>query len=174
MGGGMADRVVCPSCGYANTEHRNTCKQCHAPLAEVKEQRQPVVTIRNSDPSQQRPEVQKVAHDVSEVLPTTEEILYIAIQGLTAGIKRDSVVATSHRLIFFRPAMMGRFNFTDHAWQDLKDVKLNQGMMSSELRIETTQGVTDVMGNLDKEQARKVYSISQQKDHEAREFRRQR
>lgn len=172
----MANRIICPACGYANTDHRNSCKQCHVELTEAKVQARGAnaVTIQSSDSSQQRPEVQKVAQDLADILTDGEQILYIALQGMKAGIRKDAVVATDRRVIFYRPALMGRFNFTDHLWHDVKDAKLNQGMMSSELRVQTTKGGTTLMGNLDKDQARKVYGICQRYEEEWRERRRQR
>lgn len=124
------------------------------------------------DPSQQEEAVQKVAQNVSEILTRDEQILYICMQNFNAGPVKKSIVATTRRLIYFEPQIFGRFNFRDYPWHDLLDAQLNQGMISSEMTVRLTQGQAETLGNLDKEQARRIYSICQQQEDEWREKRR--
>lgn len=130
-------------------------------------------TVQQVDPDQDSAAIQKVAGDVAKILTATEEILYIALQGkTTVSLKKDSVVATSNRLILYRPAMLGRVTFIDNLWEDVQNVTLKDGMLTSELTVQTTRGAAEVAGGLDKSQARRLYAVCQQKEQEWREKRR--
>ncbi len=131
------------------------------------------VPIKHSDQSQETEAIQKIAGGISEVLSPNEEILYIAMQNKMAiSPKKDGVAVTSNRIIFYRPAILGRFNFADYQWQDISKVHIKQGMMSTDFVVETVKGATDTVPTLDKEQARRAYSIAQQYELEWREKRR--
>lgn len=131
------------------------------------------VPIKYADPSQETPEVQGIAADVKKVLTPNEEILYVAVQNITAiTVAKDSAVATSNRLILFNSQVLGRASFQDYQWQDVVDVQVQQGMLSSELRVSTTDGRAGKVSNLDKEQAKRLYAICQQAEQEWREKRR--
>ena len=129
--------------------------------------------IRYMDPSQQTDALQKVAADVSKILTPNEEILYIALQNNTAlSIRKDSVVATSNRVICYKPGVLGRVVFEDFLWQDVKDARISQGFLSTEFTVATVTGQRAVLGGLDKEQAKRLYGICQQMEQEWREKRR--
>lgn len=131
------------------------------------------VPIRSVDPDQSSDSLQRVARDVSGILTSGEEILYIALQNVTAlSFKKDSAVATSNRLILHRPGVFGTMNFGDYLWEDVRNVKLAEGMVSSSIDIELTDGRSENLGGLDKSQARRFYAIAQQKEQEWREKRR--
>lgn len=132
-----------------------------------------LIPIRYSDPEQEGPALQAVARDVMKVLTPTEEILYIALQGATAmTLKKDAVVITSNRIVLYSPGMLGRMNMLDFQWQDVSDVSMKQGMLSSEFSVETTTGRTERLGKIDKEQAKRAYGLAQQLEQEWREKRR--
>ncbi|MGE5619576.1 MAG: PH domain-containing protein [Sphingomonadaceae bacterium] len=131
------------------------------------------VSIRHTDPSQETATLQKVATDIASILTSSEEILYIALQNRTAiSPKKDSAVATTNRIILYKPQILGRFNFSDFHWQDVKDVTLKQGILSSDVVVETVDGRKDSVGNIDKDQARRLYGICQQLEQDWREKRR--
>jgi hypothetical protein len=131
------------------------------------------VPIRYTDPSQETEALQQVAADVSKVLTPNEEILYIALQNITAlSIRKDSVVATTNRVIFYKPAVLGRVVFEDFLWQDVKETKISQGFLSTDFSYETVKGQRGVLGGLDKDQAKRLYGICQQMEQEWREKRR--
>jgi hypothetical protein len=116
---------------------------------------------------------EEVAAEVAKLLTPNESILYVAVQNLAAmSIKRDAAVATSNRLIFFRPAVLGRVEFQDVAWQDVRNAKIVQGVLSTAFSAETVDGRTLQMTELDKEQAKGLYAVSQQMEQEWREKRR--
>lgn len=126
-----------------------------------------------ADESQRTEAIQAVAREVSTILTRNEQILYIAQQNLTAlSPRRDSAVATSNRLILYRPHIIGRTDFADLLWEDVKNITVKEGVLATELRVETRDGRVEVLGNLDKAQARRLYSVAQQKELEWREKRR--
>ena len=130
-------------------------------------------TIRETDPSQSTEALQKVAAEVARILTPNEELLYIALQNATAlSIKKDSVVATTNRVIVYQPALLGRVEFTDFLWQDVANARIKQGVLSTEFTAETTDGRRVVVGGLDKDQAKRLYGICQQMEQEWREKRR--
>jgi hypothetical protein len=129
--------------------------------------------IRYSDQSQEKGEVQGIAADVSKILTPNEEILYIAVQNITAlQLRSDAVVATSNRAICYRPAALGRVAFDDFQWQDVRNARIVQGMLSTQFVIETLDGRSASMDGLDKDQAKRLYGICQQMEQEWREKRR--
>ena len=131
------------------------------------------VPIRYSDPSQEAGDVQGIARDVAKILTPNEEILYVAAQNITAlQIKKDAVVATSNRAICYRPAVLGRVAFEDFQWQDVKNARIEQGVLSTQFFIETLDGRSASMDALDKDQAKRLYGICQQMEQEWREKRR--
>jgi hypothetical protein len=125
---------------------------------------------QSADDSQQAEETQTVAREVASILTPNEEVLYIAHQNVTSlSVRRDSVIATSNRLILYRPHLVGRVDFTDLLWEDVKNVRVKEGVLASEISVETRDGRVETLGNLDKAQARRLYSIGQQKELEWRE-----
>lgn len=131
-----------------------------------------MIPIKFVEPGQDNEALQKVAHEVAKILTANEEILYIALQNMTAmTIKKDAVVVTSNRIIGFNPGVLGRVSFHDYQWRDVLDVSMKQGMLSTEIMVETSGG-RQVVGSIDKEQAKRLYGIAQQLEQEWREKRR--
>ena len=131
------------------------------------------VPIRFSDDSQSSEAIQQVAGEIAKILTPHEEILYIAQQNrLALSVAPDSAVATSNRLILYNARVLGRVTFSDFQWQDVKNVSINQGMLSTELLVEATDGRQSRLGELDKEQAKRLYGVCQQMEQEWREKRR--
>ncbi len=131
--------------------------------------------IRDTDPNQDDEQLQEVAAAVREVLTPDEEIIYVAFQDQKAPVlKKAAAIATNHRVILYKPSMIGSFNFWDSHWQDVEDVHLKQGMIFSDITIRTIKGDTTVLEKANKDQARRFYSYAQHYEHEWRERRRQR
>jgi hypothetical protein len=130
------------------------------------------IPIKYIEPDQDVEALQKVAREVAKILTSNEEILFVATQNVTAmSIRKDSVVVTTNRIIGFSPGVLGRVSFRDYQWQDVLDVSMRQGMLSTEITIETAAGRQEV-GSIDKEQAKRLYGIAQQMEQEWREKRR--
>jgi hypothetical protein len=131
------------------------------------------IPIKFTDPQQEGFALQKIASEVAAILTPNEEIIYVALQNPTAmTLKKDAVVVTSNRIILYKPGVLGRISFVDFQWRDVVSVKMNQGMLSTEITVENTSGQAQRVGNLEKEQAKRLYGIAQQFEQEWRERRR--
>ena len=62
-------------------------------------------------------------------------------------------------------------SFHDYLWQDVLNVSMKQGMLSTEIIIETAAGKFDI-GAINKEQAKRLYGFAQQLEQEWRGKRR--
>jgi uncharacterized protein (DUF58 family) len=130
------------------------------------------IPIRYVDPEQDAAALQAIAREAARIMVSGEEILYIAAENATAlSIKRDSVVVTTNRIIGFSPGVPGRVSFRGHLWQDVLDVSMNEGILSTQIVIETEAGAREV-GWIPKEQATQVYGLARQMERGWREKRR--
>lgn len=109
---------------------------------------------------------------VQEILTSDETIIFSVSQMPIAGLKPDTVVLTNKRFILHHPGLLG-CKFDDFLWRDLTNVKLNEGLMGAKLTFDTTSRKISV-DKLPKQEARKAYSLAQEKEHEAAETRRHR
>jgi hypothetical protein len=109
---------------------------------------------------------------VKEILTSEESVLFSITQMPIAGLKPDTVVLTNKRFILYHPGLLG-CKFEDFLWRDLTDVKLSEGIMGAKLVFEANSRRLSV-DKLPKPEARKAYSIAQEREQEAIETRRQR
>lgn len=126
---------------------------------------------------EQDPAAIKVVHQrVSQILTAGEEILHVAMQNALTAMTTtpDSVVLTTKRFIIFRPKILGGAEFEDHIWRDLRDARLEEGILDSKVSLRTTEGLTLGMEHLHKTAARRVYSLAQQMEERMIEERRTR
>lgn len=129
--------------------------------------------IERIDEEQDRAALQKAVEEIRTILTENETILYIAYQGISAvGQMKDAAIATNNRLIIYRRHWFGRTSFDDFLWEDVQNVTMDEGMISSTLMVTLTDGRKHAIGGIKKKQARSFYSISQQKEQEWRERRR--
>ena len=129
--------------------------------------------VREVSQDQDRGAIEKIAADVAPMLTQDEHIFYVALQNSTAlSMAKDAVLATNNRVIFYKPGMLGRMELQDFPWKDVKDCHFNQGFLSSEFSVETVHGQRFLLGNLNKEQTKRLYAICQQIEEEWREKRR--
>jgi hypothetical protein len=127
----------------------------------------------SEDPTQDTAAVRAIAEDVAKVLTPNESIVYVATQNLAAmTVKPDAAVATTNRLILYRPSVMGRVEFQDVQWQDVRNARISQGVLSTAFALDTVDGRTLQMSELAKEQAKRLYAVAQQMEQEWREKRR--
>ena len=119
--------------------------------------------------------VQAISNQVTPILTSGETIRFIAVQKKpVVNIKPDAIVATDRRLIFFRAKMLGRFDFSDYLWRELKDAHLTQGILRSTFTATHTDGRVVSMDYLSKEAATRIYRLAQEKEEAAIEERRRR
>ena len=131
------------------------------------------LAIERVDAHQDSKVLKKVMDEVRTILTRNERVLYITCQGLTAvGQVKDAAIATDNRVIFYRRHRFGRMSFDDFLWEDVKNVTIREGVFSSTLICELTNGQEYSVGGLKKKQTRTFYSVSQQKELEWRERRR--
>ena len=127
------------------------------------------IPIRYVDPEQDARALQRIAHEAAWILAPGEEILFIAAEDTAAtSVKRDSVVITTCRIIAFRPSEVGRVSFRDYPWQDILDVGMAEGMLSTEIVIDTPAGKRQV-GWITRESAGRLCDVARQMAREWRE-----
>lgn len=131
-----------------------------------------------------KPGEQAILRQLQSILIAGETLeawaLQLRIFALTH--RRTLVAATSGRFIVLRRRLLGGFDPIDVRWQDLKEVRINVGLLSAELTLtaydgadlsggESTRGVWQFTG-LHKSLAQEVYRICQACEQAWREKRR--
>lgn len=120
----------------------------------------------NQDPEQ----VAKIYEKVSQLLTRGEQVTYIAVQkALTYDPTPEIVVLTNRRFMHYRQNLLGRAEFTDYIWRELKEARLEEGVMRATLTLFAANGETLRIDNLVKEQARRLYAIAQEMEENVRE-----
>jgi hypothetical protein len=120
----------------------------------------------DQDPDQ----VADIYEKVKQLLTSGERVLYIAIQKpITFDPTPEIVVLTSRRFIHYKENMLGRAEFTDYIWRDLRGAELAEHVMRATLKLHPASGEPMVIDNLVKEQARRLYAIAQEQEENVRE-----
>ena len=120
----------------------------------------------NQDPQQ----VERIYNKVSQLLTRGEQVIYIAVQkALTIDPTPEIVVLTNRRFMHYQQNLMGSAQFTDYIWRELKEAKLEEGVMRATLTLFAANGETLRIDNLVKEQARRLYAIAQEMEENVRE-----
>ena len=120
----------------------------------------------NQDPQQ----VERIYDKVSQLLTRGEQVIYIAVQkALTIDPTPEIVVLTNRRFMHYQQNLMGSAKFTDYIWRELKEAKLEEGVMRATLTLFAANGETLRIDNLVKEQARRLYAIAQEMEENVRE-----
>ncbi|WP_447767525.1 PH domain-containing protein [Sphingobacterium faecium] len=135
-----------------------------------------MISIKELISEEQDPKViEKVLPKVKEFCTENEEIKYIAVQKKTIGINfsPDCIVLTDRRIILIRPKSFGlSLSFTDFSWIQVLDVHLREGIFAADITIKTTTGRTDIMEDIPKAQARKLYRFAQEMEEMKKDERR--
>lgn len=120
----------------------------------------------DQDPEQ----VAKVYEKLSQLLTAGEEPLYIAVQDpLVLDLTPEIVVLTNRRFLRYKPDLFGRATFTDYIWRDLRSVDMEENVFRAVITFSASDGERIKVDNLDKRQARRIYSIAQQMEENVRE-----
>lgn len=115
---------------------------------------------------------QAIRAEVASLLTANEVIEVIAVQGVTAvAIRKDAVVVTNNRVIFYRPSLLG-VKLADILWQDVADARFTQSLLGAEIEVKATDGRSERIERLEKEPAKRAYVLCQQHEQEWREKRR--
>ena len=129
------------------------------------------LTAEQQDPTV----VAAIVDRVQQILSSSEEILYVAVQQKPViNWFPDSVVLTTRRVILYRPKMLGRVDFQDFIWRDLRDVHLSENIIGSTITLKTVKGQSIALDYLPKAQSRVAYRIAQEREEEVFEERRTR
>lgn len=124
--------------------------------------------------SQNRSVVESIVNRVKEILTTGEEIECLAVQGKPMVVCQDAAVVTNKRFIVYRPKLLGRVDFEDYLWRELKDAKLSENIIGSTITFMVANGMKLDLDYLPRDLARKIYRIAQMREQDAFEERRNR
>jgi len=113
--------------------------------------------------------VRSIEERVRAVLTSQETIQYIAVQEKPlVNIAPDGIVVTERRLIFYRPKLLGRFEFQDYLWFDLHNAHFKQNLLGATFWAQHVSGQTITMDYLPKGAAEFLYRIAQEREEQAR------
>lgn len=119
--------------------------------------------------------VEKLVPKVKELLTVNEELQYIAVQSRPiVNFSPDCVALTSRRFMIVRPKMLGRLQFDDYIWRDLRNVQVQDDLIGATIRFQTVHGDTIAIDYLPKSQAKAIYRFAQLREEDALEERRNR
>lgn len=117
--------------------------------------------------------VAKLLDRVNQICMSHEKPLYMAIQQRpVANFSPDAVVLTTHRLMMVQQKILGRMNFIDFPWREVKDIHVKENVISATISFVSMNGIRRSMDWLPKDQARKVYRIAQEQEENAHNARR--
>jgi hypothetical protein len=107
---------------------------------------------------------------ITPLLLTGEEVIYIAVQrkpGVT--LNPASVVLTTKRVLIHQPGVLGRAAFEDHPWRDFADIRIQEGMLGTELQMLRRGGERLVVESLPKAQAQRIQQYVREREGAAQE-----
>jgi hypothetical protein len=118
--------------------------------------------------------VKTICDRVRGILTSQETLQYVAIQSKPLmNISPDAMVATNRRLIFYRPKLLGRFEFQDYQWIDVGNAHIQQNLLGAVFTARHISGQVLSMDYLPKEAAQAIYRLSQEREEAARLHRQQ-
>lgn len=138
-------------------------------------QEQPHELARFMSDGQNASMIAKLFERVQQICTSTEEIMYMAVQQKPiANISPDAIVLTSRRAIIFRQKMLGTMEFVDVPWSHVSNVHVKENLLGAVVSITGSNGHSESVDYLPKDQARKVYRYGQEMEEKMVEWRRQR
>lgn len=137
-----------------------------------------MLSIKDLVTEEQDPKViEKVLPKVQEYCTSNEEVKYIAVQKKALGLNfsPDCIALTNKRIILIRPKSFGlSLDFVDFSWLNVADVHMKEGVFAATITIKTIAGQSDIMEDIPKAQARRLYRFAQEMEENKKEERRQR
>jgi hypothetical protein len=113
-----------------------------------------------------------IAERVQGILTSSESVQLIVVQERPlVNFSPDAVVITNRRLIFYRPKLLGRFEFEDYLLIDLSNAHLKQSFLTSIFSAQHTSGRKLMMDWLPKAAAQRLYRLAQELEERARQAR---
>lgn len=108
---------------------------------------------------------------IQEILTSDENLIFSVRQLTITGLKRITLALTNKRFIIYYPGLF-RCKFDNFLWHNLSNISLNEGVMGATLIFDVA-GQKISIDMLPEQEARKAYSLAQEKGHEAAETKRQ-
>lgn len=113
--------------------------------------------------------VRSICERVTGILTSQEVIQYVAVQQKPlVNIAPDAMIATNRRLIFYRPKLLGRYEFADYMWYDLANAHIQQNLLGAVFTARHASGQVLSMDYLPKESAQAIYRLSQEREEQAK------
>lgn len=129
---------------------------------------------RFSEDGQDSVAVQKLHERVGAICTTGEEIVYLAMQSKPiANFSPDCVALTTKRFIILRTKLLGQVNLFDCLWKNCEGVHIQENVFGATISFKSTQGRSESIDYIPKEQARQVYRHAQEQEEAAYSTRRQ-
>lgn len=125
----------------------------------------------NINLEQKKELLDKAIKESEKLFTSGEKHLCAAVQQkLLLNLLPHSIIVTNKRVVKHIPGVF-KATFEDYLWKDLKDVHLIEKVFGAQLNFEFNQG-SIVIENLPKNQAKKIYTIAQEREEEWVEKRR--
>ncbi|CAI8858676.1 PH domain-containing protein [Chryseobacterium sp. IT-36CA2] len=134
------------------------------------------MNLKNFLNEEQDPQaVEKLLGRINSLLTSQEVVEYIAVQKKPViNLSPDCIALTNRRIIFCRPKNFGlSMDFQDYSWVDIADCHIKEGIVGATFIMRTTNGFTNMMDYLPKNQARKLYQFAQEVEERMRGLRRE-
>ena len=108
--------------------------------------------------------IEKITSKLNNLLMSSEEIGYIAVQKKPAvTILPDSIVVTNKRIILCKPKNLGlSMEFIDYDWDDIVASFVKEGILGADFTFTTKSDLTHTVDYLPKNQARKLYTFAKE------------
>ena len=111
----------------------------------------------------------RLNEEIGSILTSGETILAVSTQNaISSPLLRDSAIVTTRRFSVYRPKMLGRMEMTDLLWQDVVNLKLETRVLGAVVSVEG-KGKSFVVEGLDKDTARRLYTVAQELEEQWRE-----
>ena len=108
--------------------------------------------------------IEKITAKLENLLMTSEEVGYIAVQKKPAiTVFPDSIVVTNKRIILCKPKNLGlSMEFLDFNWDEVAGTFVKEGILGSDFSFSTKTELTHTVDYLPKNQARKLYTYAKE------------
>ena len=108
--------------------------------------------------------IEKITAKLDNLLMTSEEVGYIAVQKKPAvNMFPDSIVVTNKRIILCKPKNLGlSMEFVDYDWDDIGASFVKEGILGADFTFSTKSDLTHTVDYLPKNQARKLYTYAKE------------
>lgn len=106
--------------------------------------------------------LEKVLGKLTDMLSSSEELIYIAVQKRPAvNLLPDCIAVSNKRIFYCQPANFGMtMNFKDISWKSIKEVSFKEEIFGSKFICVPLHGENIVTEYIPKAQARKLYQAA--------------